>query len=370
MVGVSEGKTNFYRLRADFTVRKTGEKLAVNRVVPCARVFTTYKWGETTVDLKAQPHQVPYPFMDVKITKERNAVVVAVPNVCNHLDSEGKFVPSNRIPKPFYVRATWFKSADRLLEGKHFVRPIAYESPMSELEFHGASIEFANRNDYQAWLSSFDPDFKPTKNIIYPFGFSWGQMSDVPAADFPDGYGWFAGVCKGLMRTHITNEKRRAMLREKWPADRPRYWDPLPQFPKKAPDVPGLDQAHLLGAWLTTVAGRDTTEDVLPENEVFPLVRSDVLGPWFGDVRDYKRQAYADYAVGPEFRGFLTCVPNHASKAQLLLNPTMPFFRNVKVRLNGEELPKNELVGNTIERDEYIYNDVSNSITGESAYGN
>lgn len=377
ILGVSEDKGNFYRFRASFTVKKTGEKLEFDRVVPCHRVFTVYKWGETTVDMKAQPIRAPYPFLDVKVTTDNKAVIVSVPNVCNSFDGpNGLLVKELR--NPFFVRATWFENADQLETGRQYVNPKAYESPLAELVFHGAGVEQVRRTDYDAWLERIAHNFKPTKNIIYPFGFAWGQVHIGSNTGHirEDGWTWLPGHCMGLKRQRISSERRRAMLREKWPADRPRFWDPVRLFPEKSPNVPGSSQLMFTGRWLDAVSTRDSVRDAgdpPDRHETFPLARHDLRGPWFIENTDYTRQSYEDYEMRSELDGFLTCVPHLGEHTSYLGVYNMSdFFQRLQARIDGIRVPSFRSDGSLttlIERDEFVIRQYEIALGGESDSG-
>lgn len=366
IASVQESSGNFYRFKASFTVKATGEKMEFDRVVPCHRIFTVYKWGETTVDMKAQPLDAPYPFLDVRVTNENKAVIVAVPNFCNSFDGPNGLV-RKEIPDPLFVRATWFENADRFEAGLQYYRPVAYESPIAKIAFHGASIDQVKRADYDAWLAGTARDFKLTQNIKFPFGFSWGQVHTGSGYDHwrDDGYTWLPGVCFGLTRERISGEWRREMMRKVWPPEKPQYW----VFHKKYPPAAANGFGYPLSNYFhTNDAHRNERSETYEPREFYPLVRADQMGPWFIQDKNYARQSVEDYAVRPELNGFMTCVPDGAHKSMMTMNMQMDFFTKITKRINGVELPFTRVGGgimSLVERDEFIVGHWTSKLDGE-----
>jgi len=126
----------FYRLRAGFEVKATGEQLDFDYVVACNIRLTRWRDGGLSDDSTHSPRAM------VMATNGGQAVMLRTLEACHGLTSEHDDVPPDVLPL-----AIWFDDFTDLSAGLGYVSEAAYENPLGKLKFRGARVDSATRAD-------------------------------------------------------------------------------------------------------------------------------------------------------------------------------------------------------------------------------
>ncbi|HET9395626.1 MAG TPA: hypothetical protein VFO36_06180, partial [Nitrospiraceae bacterium] len=194
----------FYRMRAAFEVKETGERLDFDYVVACNIRVTRWRDGGLSDDSTYSPRMV------AKATAGGQAVVLRTLGACNGLTSENGDIPSDILPL-----AVWFDTVDDLSRGLGYVSEDAYDSPISKLRFHGARIDRATRGEWERWRKQAAESYIEQGVLPGPWGY------DYPESD--PNIDRYVSSCQGYSRLKLP-ENLREKLRSLWPAERPRFW--------------------------------------------------------------------------------------------------------------------------------------------------
>lgn len=136
----SKDKGYFYRFRAGFEVKGTGELLNFDYVVACNIRVTRWRDGGLSNDTTFSPRIM------AKATTGGQAVLLRTLDACHGLTSGNEDVPKDVLPL-----AVWFADVSNLSTGLGYVSEAAYENPLGKLRFHGARIDHATAADWEAW---------------------------------------------------------------------------------------------------------------------------------------------------------------------------------------------------------------------------
>jgi hypothetical protein len=195
----------FYRFRADFEVKATGEKIAFDYVAACNIRLTRWRAGGLSNDTTLSPRAM------VQATRDGQAVLLQTVDGCHGLTSENGDVPPDLLPL-----AVWFEDVSDLSAGLGYASEDAYDSPIAKLAFHGARIDRATRDEWEEWRKKSAEQYTERGVLPGPWGY------DFPNSD-PPGLGQYVRSCEGYRRLQLPDDLR-AKLRELWPEGRPRYW--------------------------------------------------------------------------------------------------------------------------------------------------
>jgi hypothetical protein len=190
--------------------------------------------------------------------KDGHGVLVQSPNVCD------RDVNKNPVPADFLPVVLWAPDANDLEFLIAYLHERAYEQPVSKLKFHRATVTEATEADHEAWRAG-----KWKENIV-PVGDP--KAEQFGGASFFRGDGFFPKgdarnqgalrmECYSFVRLPMP-EALRARLRERWPADGPRYWllnwtegdDILRNHAREI-----NDEARRRGLWTTEGIGGNTS---------------------------------------------------------------------------------------------------------------
>ncbi|MEM1050029.1 MAG: hypothetical protein AAGL24_27985 [Pseudomonadota bacterium] len=197
----------FYRFTARYSHK--GEPLVFDYVVACNIRITSYRGGDRSDDSTYAPKVMMLP------TKSGSAVMVRTIAACN-----GQTTENGRVPADLFPMAIWFDDVNDMTFGWGYATWDAYESELSQLEFHEARISPATRADWEAWREASAKDFEPVGMIKTPWGLTYNEP----------GYGRtpvLARSCFGYSRLEIPDNIR-ASIQELRPASQPRFWYPVP----------------------------------------------------------------------------------------------------------------------------------------------
>src|SRR5215470_1915221 len=125
----------FYRFRAGFRVKETGEHIDFDYVVACSHI-RLIRWG----DGELSDNSTFSPRLMVQATAGGQAVMVQTLKACSGLTSDNDDVPHDVLPI-----AVWFDSVDDLSIGIGYMSEDAYENPLAKLQFLGARVDRAAR---------------------------------------------------------------------------------------------------------------------------------------------------------------------------------------------------------------------------------
>jgi len=151
--------------------------------------------------------------------RDAKAVVIRPPQACRRETTANGGAPPDLLPMVIV-----YDNADNLAFGTAYMSEDAYESPLSELTFRGATIEKATRDE-------FDESRRTQQNVLthemyqrwMPAGRNQPNAKNIPM--------WGA-LCDGFARYRLPDDLRR-LARSYWPSTRPEYWQPIGEDLKK-----------------------------------------------------------------------------------------------------------------------------------------
>jgi hypothetical protein len=194
-------KADFFRFKAKYTVKATGEVIQFDLVRPCQAVYARDMNGES-IGLgpgKFDPNSYFYNAHSFpKVTADHHAIMVSIPMAC-----DGQAIAEDLLPF-----MAWFEDADDFSFGWMYASEDAYKSTFAKVDFNGATIESADRNDFIAWQKRAGDDFRPSKVVESPFGFTYPERLKK----------YIPPTCEGVRRVPLAPEVRE-MARAVWPAD-------------------------------------------------------------------------------------------------------------------------------------------------------
>jgi hypothetical protein len=229
----SPPKADFFRFKAKYIVKATGEIVQFDLVRPCHAIYARDMNGDS-FGLGPGKYNPESYFGNVgsfpKVTADHHAIVVHIPFACDTVwvGKDGKWVDrvgerdhlmpettSNGLAPPDLLPfATWFDNADDFSVGWMYATEDAYQSPLAKIQFEGASIENATAAEFDDWQKHAAEGFRPSKLVMHPFGFSEKQIHETD--DIPH-------ICEGVSRLSLPPEGR-AVAAAAQPASRPRFW--------------------------------------------------------------------------------------------------------------------------------------------------
>lgn len=312
-------KSDYFRFKAKYTVIATGEVVEFDLVRPCFVVSGRDITGDS---VGLPPHKPSGYFNGIskfpKVTSDHHAIVVRIPRAC-----DGDTTANGKVPKDLLPFTTWFDDADDLSYGWQYTSEDAYKSSFAKLRFDGASIEAAGKSDFLAWQRQAHDDFRPTKLLQSPFGFSFELLSSSDD---------IASSCWGVKRLTLPSEIRE-LAKAVQPEDHPRFWTVPPQKENRSPIQDmlykavwgtesdrhrfndgnhrsvlewGLDVADGLESVPTRLNGALGRPRVRSP-DFFPLISAPYGLPFMTPERLAAPTLYFDVDVRPEMRGFTAC---------------------------------------------------------------
>lgn len=205
----------FFRFKAQYVVKATGEVVDFDLVWPCQLRYARDATGDS-VDLgptggKAVEWDSHFGAVNQfpKVTKDHHALVVKIPRAC-----DGQTTANGKVPADLLPFARWYEDADDISEGLLYATEDAYRSPIAKIEFRVASIEKATAAKFKDWALHAADGFRPSKDIVSPLGFT--------QRDFW-GLGHIAQACWGVERAALPSEFM-GRIAEFWPPGHPHFW--------------------------------------------------------------------------------------------------------------------------------------------------
>jgi hypothetical protein len=170
---------------------------------------TTYKDNDQTVDVGIAPM-----VFGLKM-KDGHGVVIRPPQAC-----DGETTENGKVPQDLLPLVVTYENADQPWSGIAYASEDAYDSPLSELKFFGATISKAMREEWQDWRRTEAPKNFITYTLL---GINPDNMWDFP--HWKPGYRVMASGCLGASWVKLP-ESARDLARRFWPTDKSVYWFP------------------------------------------------------------------------------------------------------------------------------------------------
>lgn len=341
---------SYFRFKAQYTVLATGEVVKFDLVRPCFSVMGRDMAGDS-VGLPPSNPSGYFNGVNVfpKVTSDHHLIVLWVPRAC-----DGETTANGRVQADLLPYIVWFENADDMAYGWQYVSEDAYKSPLATVRFDGATIESADQADFLAWQRRAPADFRPSKWVQSPYGFSFEELHTNS----------LAVSCWGVRRFTLPDQIR-SFADAAWPPEHPRFWMVPLQQQKRTPDQNtlyrsiwaneslqyrfndgnpagvlsyGFDGGHALQSVPTRLDGALDSPKARPP-DFFPLVSSPYGVPFVTPERMAASNLYFDVDTRPEMRGFFTCydetwIPD-ALKKNVLGDIT---HRQVAWRIDGESV--------------------------------
>lgn len=378
---------NGYYFRMHVALSHKGDPIDLTVVVGCSTRYTSHPGDSPSVETMGALRY----YAMATTGGHAVATIAAGPDILSESLCLGATTSNGQVPKNWLPMVIWFDRADDLSSGIGYMTQDAYENPSSQLEFHGATVERATKQDYDEFVAKGPPNLFPNF-AAGSMGFSLPPLpQDLTALVAEPSRAWLyegRGTCRGAIRLPLT-ESQRQIIRPLWPQDHPKFWsipgdyddvgrvfDSL--YYRKYSDgreikvnyLPYTIQSRFYdfsfdGKWHVSQPNDDMTEIDVDEfrPQVFPMREDGSLinfkeGPYNNDGRHF------DIKIGDGrlYRGFVYCdMPSDILwraikhlKSKDSLNPHDPR----SCRIDGTVLPKRRYEcwyksGIAFENDEY-----------------
>lgn len=299
----------FYRFSANYS--HNGESLNFDYVVACNIRVTSYRDGGTSNDSTYTPKVMMMP------TSDGGAIMVRTIRAC-----KGETTANGDVPEDLFPMAIWFDDINDMTFGWGYATEDAYESELSQLEFHGAKIEVSNRERWEAWREASAEGFQAVGMITTPWGLTynepWYGRSNKKPYDHTQRNVPFS--CDGYYRQEIPETVQKS-IKAFVPLTSTRYWSPRNKDEQQILEIlaraeygDGRDKEFITGfsasssLGLPTRIGSGTLQSwrKLFPSEVYPMLPlSRSTSPVIKEpAESYPRRLL--YKNG-EMRGFLAC---------------------------------------------------------------
>jgi hypothetical protein len=196
----------YYRLKVDLTYKDEPQHFDI--VVGCNVLQINYKDGDRTREVGLIPSAFGRRMSDGR------GLVVRPPQACN-----GETTANQRIPPDLLPLIVVYDEAETLAFGTAYLSDDAYANPMSVLKFGSATIERADRAEFDQFRRE-QPNLVKRSSYHAASGPSALAARGLPPPDTPMGTG-----CKGYARFRLFGAEK-DQARALWPAERPQYWHP------------------------------------------------------------------------------------------------------------------------------------------------
>jgi hypothetical protein len=197
----------FYRLKVKLTYK--GEAQDFDIVVGCDVRQINYGDGGRTVEVGLAPTVFGRRMSDGK------GLVVRPTTACRGETTDNGDMPPDLMPLVIV-----YDDAETLAFGTAYLTDDAYESPLSVLQFGGATIERADRAAFEKFRRE-QPNLVTRSSILTAQGPAALKQFGLPAARIPMGV-----YCHGYARFRLTGYGK-LRVNQLWPIEHPRFWRPL-----------------------------------------------------------------------------------------------------------------------------------------------
>jgi hypothetical protein len=198
---VEVDRGTYFRLKVKFAYK--GEPQDFDIVVGCNVRQTNYKDNSRTVEVGMIPQVFGRRMSDGK------AVVIRPPQACRGETTANGWAQPDLLPIIIV-----YDDADTLAFGTAYLSEDAYESPLSELKFGGATIEKSTATEFG--------EFRSTQQNVVTHRIYHRQLKEATLPGAKDIPRW-GDICVGYVRYRLP-EDISALVRAQWPEEKPRYW--------------------------------------------------------------------------------------------------------------------------------------------------
>ena len=362
-------KAYYFRLKSSYLYK--GTPLNFDIVAGCSARITHWIDRDRTVEVGLVPFAYGLKMADGK------GVVIKVPDVCQARQTTS----SGLVPPDFLPFAAVYEDADRPMFGWLYATDDAYNSPLAELKFLGASIEKASPGDFKVWRET-----EASKNIIKPDMLDWtiGSLQGVGegAHAWKPGKWYFGMYCRMMSRRPIPDDVR-PRVRSLWldSGELPEFWLPPlePAHPKCGDCARNLSlvKQDIEYVLVGNQRAERRNNDWGPEGEARSALhragnggrikngRDDVLEDRSPEVYPWKSQLsfnwltlpeakYASSIIGmqvdlrPDRLGFAYCDVSATSQATEYTWPDAPIYKHkFGTQVGGRTPPRKFLINGT-----------------------
>lgn len=300
----------YYRFKASFAYK--GEPLDFDIVVGCNVRITTYKDNDRTVEVGIAPM-----VYGLKM-KDGRGVVVRTPEAC-----QGETTENGKVTAALLPLVVTYEIADQPWFGLAYASEDAYESPISELKFFGATISKATAEEWREWRRTEAP-----KNFITYKLLVINEKDRFDTPHWHPGFRAMSSECAAYSWVKMPEPVREA-IRPYWPASKPHYWypnedakrafraagdydhgkvlfegSPLREYLRFAEGIRGVARHKPGGLVFYT---RRVEGDVYPATSDLSFDRLDGDGEPPPEIKAKAEKSYADATVDPKLKGFAYC---------------------------------------------------------------
>jgi hypothetical protein len=351
----------YYRFKASYAYK--GEPLDFDIVVGCNVSITAYKDNSRSVEVGIAPM-----VYGLKM-KDGRGVVIKPPEACRGQTTENGKAPAALLPL-----VVTYENADQPWFGLAYASEDAYDSPVSELKFFGATISNATFEEWQEWRKIDAP-----KNFITYELLGINETNRFDGPRWKSGYRAMSSLCAGFAWVKLPEPVRDAM-RPYWPASKPRFWypseearktfrsagdyrgktvpfegSPLSDYFSQADGIRGVAR-HKPGGLVARTS--HVVGDLYPAASDFSLDRLDADGELPAEIKVKPKKSYADVTIDPKLKGFAYC-----DRVQGINGVSSSIGNSVPAmnRINGDPISDDALTWHpfgfdyAFERDEYVF---------------
>jgi hypothetical protein len=210
-------RSYYYRLNVKLTHKD--EHFNMNIVVQC--------YGDKLIPNETAPAG-RWPQFYVERTKNNHAIGVRTTLGCDGHTTANGGAPADLLPSVY-----WYPDADDMTFAIMYATEDAYDNPLSQLKFLGATMHTATAAEHTAFVD--EANAAGPKKLVFVIGGATerqdaSSLVDVDEIIAKDGRApkpnWSTTQnCYGIQRLKLS-EAARIALREHWPAHKPKYWAP------------------------------------------------------------------------------------------------------------------------------------------------
>jgi hypothetical protein len=223
----------FYRMKADFILKETGETVQFDYVAACGGVVQNYSYTTPSV------FYTHHPIIMFQPVGEGQALGLVTIDMCDNWKwGKVEFGPragKSRIPDDLRPLAVWFDDIDDLSRGWGYKTDDAYESPLAKMKFVSASVSVTDKSDWERWRVEAEASYEQIGALPGPWGYSYTQ-SEPREPNLPwleekpespalrgKGLGIVSPACEAVFRVKINKDVIGSIF-SKAPKDVGRYW--------------------------------------------------------------------------------------------------------------------------------------------------
>jgi len=200
---VEVDRGTYFRLKVKVAYK--GEPQDFDIVVGCNVRWTSYKDNSRTYEAGLVPT------LFGRRMSDGAGLVVRPPDACG-----GETTANSGVPAEFIPIIIVYDDADTMGFGTGYMTEDAYASPLSVLDFGGATIESATNEDFDEFRAE-------QTNIVTPAMYFSDSQADLERHNLKAPPVRFGQRCFGYSRFRLIGERRTA-AQGLWPEDRPQYW--------------------------------------------------------------------------------------------------------------------------------------------------